>query len=391
MLPSQKFQEIQQLQGLQKDAAQKGALAALDRLYEELGHYRPGARAKKFGKWLGAEITPPPKGLYFYGGVGRGKTLLMDLFFDLALTEKKRRCHFHEFMADVHQRLHWQRQKSKATSDDIVAVVAAEMAAEAWLVCFDEFQVYDIADAMILARFFTELFAQGVVMVATSNVKPDDLYAGGLHRERFLPFIPVLKNHCEIVEFKGAVDYRLLKLKELDVYYTPLGNYASESLDHAFAELTGGAIAHEEIITVKGRKIKAPKAAKGVAQFHFRDLCEQPLGASDYLELAKNFHTLILDGIPLFTDERRNEAKRFIILIDTLYDQKIRLICAAAAAPMELSAPNQHAFEFQRTASRLIEMQSPDYLSMPEEKVSLSESSSAKPPKAKPRLRNKSP
>ena len=284
--------------------------------------------------------------------------MLMDMFFDAVEGPRKRRAHFHAFMADVHARLNqWRqaRKRGEVAGEDPIAPVAADLAREASLLCFDEFSVRDIADAMILSRLFTALFAAGVVVVATSNVAPDDLYKDGLNRALFLPFIALIKERLEVVELDARTDYRLEKLQRAPVYYTPLGPKADAALDAAFLTLTGherGEPAHIELL---GRHLDVPQAIDGVARFDFDALCRRPLGAADYLKLAQRFHTLVLDHIPVIGASERNEAKRFIILIDALYDMRVKLIASAAGEPETLysGAEGAEAFEFARTASRL--------------------------------------
>jgi cell division protein ZapE len=295
--------------------------------------------------------------------------MLMDLFFGLSEIKSKRRVHFHEFMSDVHERLNVVRQDMKAnriTNGDPIRHVADALAEEAWLLCFDEFHVTDIADAMILGRLFTRLFELGVVVVATSNVDPDDLYKDGLNRALFLPFIKLLREQMEIVKLEAPKDFRLEKLSGQPVWYVPPDEDAEVALDMAWQRLTGTLQGEPSALTVKGRVIRVAEAARGVARFSFAQLCEQPLGASDYLRIAHEFHTLIIDGIPVMDYPQRNEAKRFIALIDTLYDNAVKLVASAEAEPpaLYLATEGYEANEFKRTASRLFEMRSEEYLAL---------------------------
>ena len=315
---------------------------------------------KKRGFSLFGRKAQAPKGLYIWGDVGRGKTLLMDFFFTEALVEKKRRVHFNSFMVDVHARIHAERQQEGA--GDPIPVVARALAEEARLLCFDEFQVTDVADAMILGRLFDRLFAEGVTIVATSNTPPDRLYEGGLNRQLFLPFIEEIKQRLGVVELNGPTDYRLQRLSGVKVYLTPLGPEADAAMDAAWRQLTDTIKGKPYSLVVLGRQLPVPQTARGVARFDFRDLCAQPLAAADYLALAQRFHTILLDHIPVLTPEMRNEARRFTLLIDTLYDEGVKLICSAAAPADQLYPAGDGADAFRRTASRLAEMQSEDYL-----------------------------
>jgi cell division protein ZapE len=294
----------------------------------------------------------------------------MDLFFEASPVLRKRRAHFHEFMADVHERIFVLRQKAKAgegSGEDPIRLAAADIAQETWLLCFDEFHVTDIADAMILGRLFKRLFELGVVVVATSNVTPDELYKDGLNRALFLPFIALIEEHMEVVRLAARCDFRLEKLAGAPVWYVPADATAAAALDEAWRRLTAGNDGAALELTVKGRTVRVPRASMGVARFSFHDLCGQPLAAADYLKIAHEFHTLVLDHIPVMDFDRRNEAKRFIILIDTLYDNAVKLVASAAAEPDALYAADEgfEANEFKRTASRLIEMRSQAYLALP--------------------------
>jgi cell division protein ZapE len=333
-----------------------------------------GARTIKLPRWPLASLASAAeliKGLYIYGEVGRGKTMLMDLFFEASPVVRKRRVHFHEFMADVHERIYACRQKAKSgaidSSEDPIRLVAADIAQETWLLCFDEFHVTDIADAMILGRLFKRLFELGVVVVATSNVPPDELYKDGLNRALFLPFIALIEEYMEVVRLSARTDFRLEKLAGAPVWYVPADTVAEQALDEAWRRLTAGHPGHEQDLLVKGRCIRVPCASMGVARFTFAGLCAQPLAGSDYLKIAHEFHTLVLDHIPAMDYDRRNEAKRFIILIDTLYDNAVKLVASAEAEPDDLYRATYgfEANEFRRTASRLIEMRSEAYLALP--------------------------
>jgi len=344
---------------LASDPLQARAAERLQQLWEELQDYHPhpgGGFLARLG--FGASPPRPPKGVYIFGRVGRGKSMLMDAFFATVQREKKRRVHFFAFMADVHARIHARR----AEKGDPIAPVARDIAVETTVLCFDEFHVVDIADAMILGRLFAALFAAGVVVVATSNRAPDKLYEGGLQRERFLPFIDLLKERLDIIELDGPRDYRLQRFKGRQVYFTPPDAKAAAALARAFADLTDNATPAREALTVLGRELDVPRAAKSVAWLTFEELCINALGPNDYLALIGRYHTFVIEGIPRMNFERRNEAKRFNIFIDTLYDAHGNLVCSAEAPPQELYTEGDGSFEFQRTVSRLIEMQSDDYI-----------------------------
>jgi cell division protein ZapE len=338
---------------LKPDAGQAAAAEHLSALAQALKSYRPGG-------FFGFGQSQAPRGLYIWGDVGRGKSMLMDLFFADAPIHPRRRVHFNAFMTEVHARIHAERQRPGAS--DPIAPVARAIAGEARLLCFDEFQVTDVADAMILGRLFEQLFAAGTVIVATSNTPPDRLYEGGLNRQLFLPFIAEIKQRLEVVELAGVTDYRLHRLSGLPVYLTPLSPDADAGMDAAWTRLTDCKKGMPTALTVLERNVVVPQAARGVARFSFADLCEQPLAAADYLAIARHFHTLLIDHIPRLGPENRNEARRFVILIDTLYDEGVKLICSAAAPPDQLYPQGDGAEAFRRTASRLAEMGSDDYL-----------------------------
>jgi cell division protein ZapE len=367
----ERYYELARRGELERDAAQEAALGKLGELSGALAAYRPSRKAGALGWLLAAKgRAEAPRGLYIWGGVGRGKTMLMDLFYEEARIARKRRVHFHAFMADVHARIFAFRQQLKqglVKGDDPIAPTAEAIADEAWLICFDEFNVTDIADAMILGRLFNALFERGVVIVATSNVVPNNLYENGLNRALFLPFIDLIETRMEVLHLEARTDFRLEKLAGASVYHVPADAMAKAALTRAFATLTGVETARGRDLVVLGHTIHVPQAKGGVARFRFADLCEAPLGARDYLAIAENFHTIVLDEIPLIAADQRNEAKRFIILIDTLYDRHVKLIASAAAEPdqLYLGRDNREAFEFARTTSRLIEMRSTAYLSLP--------------------------
>ena len=342
--------------------------------YHALKHYKGASGVAGWRDRLGLtrRRDPAPQGLYMFGGVGRGKSMLMDLFFDTAPVEPKRRVHFHEFMIEAHDYMHkWrsgaadrrQRRRRKG-DDDPIPPLAKHIAEQASLLCFDEFHVTDIADAMILGRLFTALFDHGVVVVATSNWPPDLLYKDGLQRDRFVPFIELMKDRLDILELESGVDYRLERLRGLPVYHCPLTQATARAMQRTFRDLTGDAEGRPDALLLKGRRLEIPRAAKGVAWFPYEDLCAKPLGAGDYLALATHFHTVMVDGVPRFTEDKRNEAKRFITLIDALYEHRTYLVIAAEVPPDRLNGTETHAFEFDRTLSRLMEMQSKDYIAL---------------------------
>ncbi len=358
---------------IERDPAQELLVARLDEVIAALAAAPRPSRPGPFARFLGGgreAKAQPVRGLYVWGSVGRGKTMLMDLFIDAAPLDRKRRAHFHDFMADVHERIFRFRQRVKEGREkdtDPIPRVAAELADEARLLCFDEFTVTDIADAMILGRLFSHLFGLGVTVVATSNVVPDRLYEGGLNRALFLPFIGLLLERMDVVELSSRTDYRLEKLSGADVYHTPNDARARAALDAAFTRLAGGVAPAPVDLDIKGHRLHVPMAAGGVARFSFADLCSQALGAGDYLYLAKHYHSIVLDDIPVLDPDRRNEAKRFITLIDALYDRHVKLVASAAAdaTGLYLGEDGREAFEFDRTVSRLIEMRSEDYLALP--------------------------
>lgn len=346
------------------DAAQLKVVNALHQLAVRMPRLAREPNLPGFLRWLIRRERN--RGLYIYGTVGRGKTMLMDMFFESIHGVSKRRIHFHAFMLDVHSRLHAARQENRQDNkkDDAVMRVAADLAKEAKLLCFDEFQVHNIADAMILSRFFRELFRKGVVIVATSNTAPDNLYAGGLQRDLFLPFIDLIKKRLTVLLLDDGRDYRQDRIKGMPVYLSPLGKSASDGLTQIFAKLTDDEQSSSITITVEqGRELFVAKAAHGVAWFTFDELCRDAKGTPDFIAITKHFHTVILEGVPHLTDADKNSTLRFIHLVDVLYDNKIRL-ALSAERPLEhlLDPASSLNSQFERTSSRLMEMQSEDYI-----------------------------
>jgi cell division protein ZapE len=363
------YQALVSSGAIEPDAAQAEAAEAFARLEQRLASYKPVRKQGLLGR-LFTDKNGAPRGLYIYGEVGRGKTMLMDLFFQQSQVAHKRRAHFHEFMAEVHERIYGFRQniaRGEIADGDVIALTAASIFDEAWLLCFDEFHVTDIADAMILGRLFAKLFELGTVVVATSNVAPDDLYKGGLNRALFLPFIAQIEAHMDVLQLNARTDFRLEKLAGVKMWLVPADRDADAALDRAWAKMTGNAKCKPRDISIKGRILHVPCSADGVARFSFAELCEKPLAASDYLRLARDYHTIIVDRIPVMDYDERNAAKRFIALIDTLYDNAVKLMASAAAEPQSLyvATEGDEANEFKRTASRLIEMSSESYLALP--------------------------
>ncbi|MEE9375158.1 MAG: cell division protein ZapE [Rhizobiaceae bacterium] len=353
---------------LQEDLQQKPVICFLDQLLDQLSAPAPGNKKSALGWLFGnapAPISNSARGLYLWGGVGRGKSMLMDLFFDLAPVKMKKRVHFHGFMQDVHQRIHQWRQLQKSMKDksaDPIPPLAEALAKEFHLLCFDEFAVTDVADAMILARLFTGLFERGVTVVATSNVAPDLLYKEGLNRSFFLPFIEVVKNRMEVMELASDKDYRMEKLSDAEIYLA--GKGAASRFQELWEEMTSGLKIAPATIEVSGRRLEFPLSCGGIVRASFAELCEKPLGAGDYLALSGRFHTLFLEAVPIMQHSDRNAVKRFIALVDTLYDKGMLLIVEAAASPNKLYVVDHgtEAFEFQRTSSRLQEMQGQPWL-----------------------------
>ncbi|WP_160121725.1 cell division protein ZapE [Rhodovarius lipocyclicus] len=359
---------------LNPDPAQEMAAETLQELWYRLRGYdpKPAGPEKPQGGLLGrlfrkrgAEdgVKEAPVGLYLVGQVGRGKSMLMDLFFEAADVARKRRIHFHAFMQECHQRIHtW--KKANPSGEDPIQPLADLIFAEAALLCFDEFQVHDITDAMILGRLFEALFARGVVIVATSNTAPDDLFKGKPGRDAFLPFIAIIKKQVEVLALDSQRDYRRDRIRGLPTWHSPADGRAERALDTAFRELTGVAHGTPMTLEVLGRKVPLPEAARGVARASFEDLCGKPLGPADYLAVATHVHTLVMDDIPRLNPDNFDRARRFITLIDALYEHRCKLVASAAATPDQLYEYGQNAAMFERTASRLMEMQSQEYLGL---------------------------
>jgi cell division protein ZapE len=346
---------------LRPDPDQERAVAVLDRIAEEL----PAAPGRSPWARLFGKRPPAARGAYLWGGVGRGKSMLMDLAFEAIPAEPKRRVHFHEFMLEVHERLRAERGKEEG---DPIPPVARAIAAEARFLAFDEMVINNAADAMILSRLFGQLLDNKVTVVTTSNRPPRDLYLGGLNRELFLPFIDLIERELDVVPLNGPTDYRLERLGGFPTWYVPNGPEATQALSAAFFRLTDyppedrANVPSEEIPVQGGRVLHVPKSLKGVAVFSFKRLCGEARGAADYLAIARRYHSVVLVGIPVMGPDRRNEAARFVTLIDSLYEHKVKLLAAADAPPDGLYPTGDGVFEFRRTASRLIEMQSKDYL-----------------------------
>jgi cell division protein ZapE len=340
--------------GFQADPAQEAVAQRLDRLCAELARGRG---------WFGRR--KPVRGVYLWGAVGRGKSMLMDLFVQSCRCKGVQRVHFHEFMLERHAFLRQARERGREAGEDLIADAAKEAAQGLRVLCLDELQITDITDAMLVGRLFEQIFARGLTVVITSNRPPSDLYKNGINRQLFEPFIALLQQQLDVVELAAARDYRLERLVEAPVWITPLGPAADAALREAWRRLTFGAEARATVVEVQGRRWRIPCAAAGCAKASFDTLCRQPLGAADYLELAGRFHTLLLEGVPVLEPAEREAAARFRTLIDALYEAKTKLIATAAAEPAALYPEGEQAFEFERTVSRLMEMRSREYLSAP--------------------------
>ncbi|MFC3067974.1 cell division protein ZapE [Phenylobacterium soli] len=351
---------------IRPDPAQAAALRALVRLEGDLQSAEPGGLKKLFKKAPASQ-----RGVYLFGPVGRGKSMLMDLFYETAPVALKRRTHFHVFLGEIHRLIDaWRKGDAaarkarfgQAKGDDPIPPIADVVAAEAKLLCFDEFQVTDIADAMILGRLFEALFARGVTLVTTSNRLPDELYKNGLNRQLFLPFIDLLKRHVEVVEVDGPHDYRLDRLRAAGTWFSPNDPDNQRTYDALWQDMLGTEEESGATLEVLGRKIHLPHASGGLLRATFSSLCSVALGPNDYLAIAANFHTLFLEDVPKLSANRREEARRLVILVDALYEARTKLIVLAEAEPIQLYPAGDGAFEFERTASRLQEMRSADWL-----------------------------
>jgi len=372
--PLPAYQDMTANGSLAADPAQAMVVDRLQDLWERLRDYDPKPPPPNGGGLLSRLLRPrfivarhaeeyEPTGLYLVGEVGRGKSMLMDLFFDTARVKRKKRIHFHRFMQNIHTRFHAYKRAHPEVADPIPPL-ADQIATESALLCFDEFQVNDIADAMILGRLFQALFDRGVVVVTTSNIAPDDLFKGQPGRDAFLPFITLIKQRLELLVMNGARDYRRERMRGLRTWQVPADDMSRHELDKAFRRLTGGSAIRPVTLTVMGRDLVVSQAADGVARFDFDSLCNTALGAGDYLAIATNFHTVVLDDIPRLSPDNYDQARRFIVRVDTLYDQRVKLIASAAATPDQLYQQGKNAKMFERTASRLDEMQSEDWLGL---------------------------
>ncbi|MGB0956306.1 MAG: cell division protein ZapE [Panacagrimonas sp.] len=353
--PRQRYEADLQRAGFVADASQSAAVDALERIYQQLLAKPPKKRFAR--KRL---VYPPVKGLYLWGGVGRGKTHIMDAFYEALPDGRKLRTHFHRFMLEVHE-----RRGAYPDETDPLKLVAADISTEIRVLCFDEFYVSDIADAMILGRLFEALFAEGLTLIATSNCAPDQLYRDGLQRQNFLPAIERLKQNLSVINVDGGTDYRLRALTRAELYHHPSDAEAMEKLEVAFADIAPEAGHHDVALTINHRKMHCLRLADGVAWFDFRELCETPRSAADYIELAREHQTVLVSGIPQLTREKEDPARRFINLVDEFYDRGVNLLLTAAVPQQDLYAGSRLTFEFRRTLSRLQEMQSHEYLAKP--------------------------
>ena len=368
MTPRERFRDEVARGVLLPDVAQAALVEELERIHQSLAAARDGGLLSRLGRRFGREGREPVRGLYVWGGVGRGKTRLVDLFASAPRLDSTLRIHFHRFMQRVHGEL-----KTLPEREDPLRIVAGRLAARARVLCLDEFHVSDITDAMILARLLDTLFERGATLVATSNTEPSRLYAEGLQRDRFLPAIELIERHTTVVRLGGGTDYRLRALERARTYYTPLGPEAERGLAECFRALAPGSDAGSgpaagpgsaggETLAILGRRVPVIRHAEGIAWFDFADLCGGPRSTPDYIEIARSFHTVVLSGVPVLDDDRRDPLRRFIHLVDELYDRNVNLLLSAAAAPEGLYRGRRLIEPFQRTRSRLVEMQSMAYL-----------------------------
>jgi len=353
------YEDSLQREGHVRDPAQLDVVGRFEDLQLRLAAQRPrrgGIRTMFFR----GESREPVRGLYIWGGVGRGKTFLMDLFYESLAVEQKKRIHFHRMMHDVHERM-----KTLSFVEDPLDKIAASIARETRVLCFDEFFVSDIGDAMILGRLLDGLFRRGVTLVTTSNSRPDDLYKDGLQRQRFLPAIRLLNEHTDVVNMDDGTDYRLRILEKAGTYLTPCDEAAAQKLNYFFDESASSQIEQDKDLNINGRAIRARRCAKGVVWFRFEDICDGPRSPADYIEIARWYPSVMISGVPLFDTTRDDQARRFISLVDEFYDRQVKLILSADAEVARLYTGKRLSFEFSRTASRLIEMQSTEYLALP--------------------------
>ena len=356
MTPGERYRDELARGVLLPDPAQAALVEELDRVHRSLLARRDGGLLARLARRFGGE-SEPVRGLYVWGGVGRGKTHLVDLFHRASGLDPKLRIHFHRFMQHVHGELN-----ALPDREDPLEIVAARIAKRARVLCFDEFHVSDITDAMILGRLLAGLFERGVTLVATSNIEPSRLYADGLQRERFLPAIDLLERHTKVVRLDGGTDYRLRTLERARTWYAPLGPEAEVGLAECFRALAPDHVVDGGALTILGRTVPAVRHAGGVAWFDFETLCEGPRSVADYIEIARNFHSVVLGGVPALDDDRRDPVRRFIHLVDELYDRNVNLIVSAVTSPDRLYRGQKLVEPFRRTRSRLVEMQSTAYL-----------------------------
>ena len=361
--PLSRYEHDLNSKGFQKDEAQRNAVINLQRLYDDLlSDDAPKGITQKITNLFSRQRPPSVKGLYFWGGVGRGKTYLMDLFYDALPFDRKLRTHFHRFMRSVHHEL-----KQIKNEQDPLEIISEKFARKYRVICFDEFFVVDITDAMILANLLDGLFRRGVCLVATSNIVPEGLYKDGLQRARFIPAIKLLEEHCEVLNVDGGVDYRLRTLKQSELYYCPHSLDAQQALDAFFHSLLVNEehVNENSTVEIEGRELRAVKLADDVVWFDFYEICDGPRSQNDYIEIAREYHAVIVSDVPKFVEGKDDQARRFIYLVDEFYDRNVKLILSAAAPFMSLYESGRLEFEFQRTQSRLQEMQSEEYLALP--------------------------